>query len=126
MRLLAELFGTLSPCPRNGRAADPELPADMLEDTEEPPSIDLNPRFQREFVWKEAAVKLLIDSLFRNSFIPPVIFNRVVRDPTKLVPADPNEQEWEEDGEDEEKLRLVPKKTYVCCDVKQRLTAIRQ
>lgn len=97
----------------------------MLEDREDPPSIDLDPLFQRDFVWQKPAVMLLIDSLFRNFFIPPVIFNRLVRDPNKLAPAEADDGEWEDDGE-EEKVRLVSKKTYMCCDGKQRLTAIRQ
>jgi hypothetical protein len=61
--------------------------------------IDLNPDYQRDVVWPESKQIGLIDSLFRNYHIPPVIFS---------MAATP-------DGE-----------TYrVCLDGKQRLTSIQ-
>ncbi|KAF8585948.1 hypothetical protein K439DRAFT_1659991 [Ramaria rubella] len=61
-------------------------------------AIDLNPPYQRDVVWPEAKQIGLIDSIFRNFYIPPVIF---------AVQKD-------DDGEE---LR-------VCVDGKQRLTSI--
>ncbi|KAF8514161.1 hypothetical protein JB92DRAFT_3096266 [Gautieria morchelliformis] len=60
--------------------------------------IDLNPPYQRDVVWPEVKQIGLIDSIFRNFYIPPVIFA----------------VEKDEDGEE---LR-------VCVDGKQRLTSI--
>ncbi|KAJ7665540.1 hypothetical protein B0H17DRAFT_1143428 [Mycena rosella] len=37
-------------------------------------TIDLNPPYQREIVWPAQKQALLIDSLFRNFYIPPVVF----------------------------------------------------
>ncbi|KAJ6539424.1 hypothetical protein B0H19DRAFT_1315289 [Mycena capillaripes] len=37
-------------------------------------SIDLNPPYQRDIVWPAHKQALLIDSLFRNFWIPPVVF----------------------------------------------------
>ncbi|KAF8195808.1 hypothetical protein K438DRAFT_1826554 [Mycena galopus ATCC 62051] len=63
-------------------------------------NIDLNPPYQREIVWPTQKQALLIDSLFRKFYIPPVVF-AVTQD---------------EDG--------VP--TRVCVDGKQRLTSIQR
>ncbi|KAJ7498833.1 hypothetical protein FB451DRAFT_11880 [Mycena latifolia] len=63
-------------------------------------TIDLNPPYQRDIVWPAQKQALLIDSLFRNFWIPPVVF---------AVTMD-------EDG--------VP--TRVCVDGKQRLTSIQR
>jgi hypothetical protein len=62
--------------------------------------IDLNPAYQRDVVWPEAKQIHLIDSIFRNFYIPPVIF-AVQRD---------------EDGEE----------VRICVDGKQRLTSIQK
>ncbi|TFK54245.1 hypothetical protein OE88DRAFT_1654811 [Heliocybe sulcata] len=62
--------------------------------------IDLNPDYQREVVWPETKQIRLIDSLFRNFYIPPIVF--AVRP--------------DEDGE----------MVRVCVDGKQRLTSIQK
>ncbi|TFK29405.1 hypothetical protein FA15DRAFT_664354 [Coprinopsis marcescibilis] len=61
--------------------------------------IDLNPPYQREAVWPQAKQSKLIDSIFRNYFIPPLVF--AVRRDQDL-------------GED----------VMICVDGKQRLTSI--
>ncbi|KAF8907015.1 hypothetical protein CPB84DRAFT_1639780, partial [Gymnopilus junonius] len=63
-------------------------------------SLDLNAEYQRGIVWKEEKQSGLIDSLFNNFHIPPLVFvvNR------------------HEDGSE----------TRVCIDGKQRLTSIRR
>ncbi|KAJ7622315.1 hypothetical protein FB45DRAFT_1061863 [Roridomyces roridus] len=61
-------------------------------------TINLEPDYQREVVWTEAKQVKLIDSIFRNFYIPPVIF---------AVNTD-------EDGTE----------TRTCIDGKQRLTSI--
>jgi len=62
--------------------------------------IDVNPPYQREVVWDEKRQVGLIDSLFRNFYIPPVLL--CVR--------------YDEDGEE----------TRTCIDGKQRLTSIQR
>ncbi|KAN0090892.1 Protein of unknown function DUF262 domain containing protein [Tylopilus felleus] len=62
--------------------------------------IDLNPSYQRDVVWPESKQIGLIDSIFRNFYVPPVIF---------AVQKD-------EDGET----------VRVCVDGKQRLTSIQK
>jgi len=37
-------------------------------------NIDLNPPYQRDVVWKEPKQIALIDSVFRNMYIPPILF----------------------------------------------------
>ncbi|KAF9567353.1 hypothetical protein CPC08DRAFT_703258 [Agrocybe pediades] len=63
--------------------------------------IDINPPYQREVVWPETKQICLIDSIFRNFMIPPVIF-AVTND--------------EEDGSE----------VRTCLDGKQRLTSIQK
>jgi hypothetical protein len=36
--------------------------------------IDLEPEYQRDVVWTEARQEALIDSLFHNYYIPPILF----------------------------------------------------
>ncbi|KAG1862585.1 hypothetical protein DFJ58DRAFT_233981 [Suillus subalutaceus] len=62
--------------------------------------IDLNPIYQRDVVWPETKQIGLIDSIFRNFYIPPVIF-AVTKD------------------DDGEPIRI-------CVDGKQRLTSIQK
>ncbi|KAI9572171.1 hypothetical protein HD554DRAFT_2067582 [Boletus coccyginus] len=62
--------------------------------------IDLNPSYQRDVVWPESKQIGLIDSIFRNFYVPPVIF---------AVQKD-------DDGET----------VRVCVDGKQRLTSIQK
>ncbi|EMD37632.1 hypothetical protein CERSUDRAFT_94633 [Gelatoporia subvermispora B] len=62
--------------------------------------IDLNPPYQRDVVWTEPKQIKLLDSIFRNFYVPPVVFV-VLRD---------------EDGEEVRK----------CVDGKQRLTSIQK
>ncbi|KAG8824867.1 hypothetical protein FRC19_000921 [Serendipita sp. 401] len=63
--------------------------------------IDLEPEYQRGFVWTEAKQIALIDSLMRNYYIPPIIF-RVISGGAEL----------------QDKM--------ICIDGKQRLTSIRR
>ncbi|TFK43458.1 hypothetical protein BDQ12DRAFT_675017 [Crucibulum laeve] len=63
-------------------------------------TIDLNATYQRDVVWGDAKQIRLIDSIFRNFYIPPVVF---------AVQKD-------EDGED----------VRICVDGKQRLTSIQR
>jgi len=62
--------------------------------------IDLNPSYQRDVVWPEAKQIGLIDSIFRNFYIPPIVFA------------------VQQDDEGEE--------VRVCVDGKQRLTSIQK
>ncbi|KAF4602039.1 hypothetical protein EYR40_005240 [Pleurotus pulmonarius] len=62
--------------------------------------IDLEPPYQRDVVWPNAKQVKLIDSLFRNFYIPPIVFA----------------QSKDEDGNI----------TKVCVDGKQRLTSIQK
>jgi len=62
--------------------------------------VDLNPPYQRDVVWREPQQIGLIDSVFRNFYIPPVIFACTI----------------DEDGEP----------VRVCVDGKQRLTSIQK
>ncbi|TFK75833.1 hypothetical protein BDN72DRAFT_831277 [Pluteus cervinus] len=62
--------------------------------------IDLNPPYQRDVVWPESKQVGLIDSVFRNFYIPPVVF--AVRK--------------DEEGEE----------IRICVDGKQRLTSIQK
>ncbi|KAF8974486.1 hypothetical protein BDZ97DRAFT_1911665 [Flammula alnicola] len=63
-------------------------------------NIELNPVYQRDVVWPETKQIGLIDSIFRNFFIPPVIFAVHVND----------------EGEE----------VRICVDGKQRLTSIQK
>ncbi|KAH9940454.1 uncharacterized protein BXZ73DRAFT_42719 [Epithele typhae] len=62
--------------------------------------IDLNPPYQREVVWPEPKQVKLVDSLWRNFYVPPVVF------------AVYNNEEGEE--------------VRCCVDGKQRLTSIQK
>jgi len=61
--------------------------------------IDLNPEYQRDIVWNPKKQSMLIDSMYRGIYIPPVVFS----------------VHW--DTTSKAKVRL-------CVDGKQRLTAI--
>ncbi|PVG02211.1 hypothetical protein CPB86DRAFT_870502 [Serendipita vermifera] len=63
--------------------------------------IDLDPDYQRGFVWTEPKQIALIDSLFRNYYVPPVIFRVIV------------------EGKNQDEKRI-------CIDGKQRLTSIQK
>ncbi|KIJ19326.1 hypothetical protein PAXINDRAFT_96729, partial [Paxillus involutus ATCC 200175] len=66
-------------------------------------AIDLDPEYQRDVVWQEEKQSGLIDSILRNYYIPPIIFeNQAVS--------------FQEDGSE---LRT-------CIDGKQRLTSIQR
>ncbi|KAI6157621.1 hypothetical protein BKA82DRAFT_995958 [Pisolithus tinctorius] len=62
--------------------------------------IDLNPSYQRDVVWPESKQIGLIDSIFRNFYIPPIIFAVQKDDEGEVV--------------------------RVCVDGKQRLTSIQK
>ncbi|KAK7047707.1 hypothetical protein VNI00_006478 [Paramarasmius palmivorus] len=80
-------------------------------------TIDLSADYQRDDVWTEDRRVKLIDSIYRNFYVPPVIFcewhllRLRNRTPLKLVPAISKN----EDGT----------KTWTCMDGKQRLTSIK-
>lgn len=73
----------------------------ILLDT--PNGIDLNPEYQRDFVWNEERQTGLIDSLFRGQHIQGIIFNR--RSDTVLG---------------------IRTEVLVCIDGKQRLTSVQR
>ncbi|RGB40176.1 hypothetical protein C1646_753657 [Rhizophagus diaphanus] len=62
--------------------------------------IDLNPDYQRDIVWSDKRQSYLIDSLFNNFYVPPVIFSCKMLDNKRIM--------------------------RVCIDGKQRLTSIRK
>ncbi|KAK7696417.1 hypothetical protein QCA50_001074 [Cerrena zonata] len=86
------LTNTLAP-PRNT-----SYPASALYNQMKNGMIDLEPEYQRGVVWPDSKQSYLIDSLFRNYYIPPVIF-AVTRTSDGI-------------------------ETRVCIDGKQRLTSI--
>ncbi|KAF5333190.1 hypothetical protein D9611_002730 [Ephemerocybe angulata] len=67
--------------------------------------IDLSPPYQRDVVWGEVKQSSLIDSLWKNYHIPPIVF-------VSKREFDPDDREWYE--------------TLVCVDGKQRLTSIQR
>ncbi|ETW76345.1 hypothetical protein HETIRDRAFT_237652, partial [Heterobasidion irregulare TC 32-1] len=80
--------------PRNTQYSARSLYEQILES-----SIDLDPDYQRDVVWPETKQIGLIDSIFRNYYIPPVIFCDTTDDGTE---------------------------TRTCIDGKQRLTSIQK
>ncbi|KAF8823621.1 hypothetical protein HHX47_DHR9000488 [Lentinula edodes] len=62
--------------------------------------IDVNPEYQRDVVWKAEKQMMLIDSVFTNHFMPPIIFS----------------VSYEENGTEA---------TKICLDGKQRLTSLQ-
>ncbi|PIL34001.1 hypothetical protein GSI_03709 [Ganoderma sinense ZZ0214-1] len=62
--------------------------------------IDLNPPYQREIVWPEAKQSKLLDSIWRNFYVPPVVFAVYTDDEGERVKC--------------------------CVDGKQRLTSIQR
>ncbi|KAJ3900468.1 hypothetical protein F5879DRAFT_992846 [Lentinula edodes] len=62
--------------------------------------IDVNPEYQRDVVWKAEKQIMLIDSVFTNHYMPPVIFS----------------VSYEENGTEV---------TKICLDGKQRLTSLQ-
>ncbi|KAI0034812.1 hypothetical protein K488DRAFT_77027 [Vararia minispora EC-137] len=80
-------------------------------------SINLDPEYQRDVVWSDTKQVMLIQSIFQNYYIPPVIFGalytsfaREIRPNYKIAVA------TAEDGSE----------TRVCIDGKQRLTSIQK
>lgn len=49
------------------------MPCDLIE-LMHYGEIDLEPEYQRDVVWTEARQEALIDSLFHNYYIPPILF----------------------------------------------------
>ncbi|KAJ3850047.1 hypothetical protein EV368DRAFT_46100, partial [Lentinula lateritia] len=62
--------------------------------------IDVNPEYQRDVVWKAEKQMMLIDSVFTNHYMPPIIFS----------------VSYEENGTEV---------TKICLDGKQRLTSLQ-
>lgn len=69
-----------------------------------PGGIDLDPPYQRGFVWNEERQIGVIDSLFQGYYVPGLIFNRRV----------------------ETIFGNIRKETLVCIDGKQRLTSVKR
>jgi hypothetical protein len=67
--------------------------------------MNINPDYQREVVWSDARMSHLIDSLFNNYYVPPLIFKVV----SGVKPGTTERRKWR-----------------TCIDGKQRLTAIRK
>ena len=67
--------------------------------------MNINPEYQREVVWTEQRMVHLIDSLFNNYYVPPLIFKVI-----SGVKEGTNER----------------RKWRTCIDGKQRLTTIRK
>ncbi|KAF9258644.1 hypothetical protein L218DRAFT_876689, partial [Marasmius fiardii PR-910] len=47
--------------------------------------IELDPEYQRDVVWTRQKQITLIDSIFRNCYVPPVIFCSFLFQPPSLV-----------------------------------------
>ncbi|KIK51296.1 hypothetical protein GYMLUDRAFT_50667 [Collybiopsis luxurians FD-317 M1] len=62
--------------------------------------IDVDPEYQRDVVWKTAQQIMLIDSIFTNHYMPPIIFDVI----------------YDDNGTEIKKI---------CLDGKQRLTSLR-
>ncbi|KAI9755319.1 MAG: hypothetical protein M4579_004321 [Chaenotheca gracillima] len=71
------------------------------------PYLDLDPPYQREVVWTDDRMSGLVDSLFENYYIPPVIFNTYEVEKVGGAPG-------------EKTLKRV------CVDGKQRLSSIQK
>jgi hypothetical protein len=67
--------------------------------------MNINPDYQRDVVWSEQRMVHLIDSLFRNFYVPPLIFKVV----SGTKPGTNERRRWR-----------------TCIDGKQRLTTIRK
>jgi hypothetical protein len=67
--------------------------------------MNLNPDYQRDVVWSESRMTHLLDSLFRNFYVPPVIFKVT----TGVKPGTNERRRWR-----------------ICIDGKQRLTTIKR
>ena len=67
--------------------------------------MNINPDYQRDVVWSESRMIHLIDSLFNNYYVPPLIFKVV----SGLKPGTTERRRWR-----------------TCIDGKQRLIAIRK
>ncbi|GAA5895241.1 hypothetical protein JCM5296_002021 [Sporobolomyces johnsonii] len=95
-------------------------------------TINLNPPYQRDVVWKEDICQGLIGSIFRNMHIPEILFNVYTPDADDLVPVseqhDPGEASSTQAATDKGKERetMVPRLIWNCADGKQRLTAVRK
>ncbi|KAF8574234.1 hypothetical protein K439DRAFT_1372949 [Ramaria rubella] len=81
--------------------------------------IDLNPEYQRDVVWSEAKQVGLIDSIFRNFYVPPIIFGelscfndgiRVIDGKQRLtsIQSFTNERLWFVDSKNGPKRKLLP------------------
>ena len=67
--------------------------------------MNINPDYQRDVVWSESRMIHLIDSLFNNYFVPPLIFKVI----SGVKPGTTERRRWR-----------------TCIDGKQRLTTIRR
>lgn len=75
----------------------------QLMDLLETPYLDLNPEYQRDVVWNKTRMTGLINSLFEDYYIPPIIFNR------QKITIEDGTQRWKR----------------ICVDGKQRLSSAR-
>ncbi|KAH9811750.1 hypothetical protein DFH28DRAFT_899922 [Melampsora americana] len=78
--------------------------------------IDVEPPYQRDVVWIKAAQSSLIDSIFKNKWVPTLLFS----ERRTSVPTKPSK-----DGRTSPSQTFKTKKTWVCMDGKQRLTSIK-
>ena len=67
--------------------------------------MNINPDYQREVVWSEGRMVHLVDSLFNNYYVPPLIFKVI----SGTKPGTNERRRWR-----------------TCIDGKQRLTTIRK
>jgi hypothetical protein len=67
--------------------------------------MNINPDYQRDVVWSEQRMIHLIDSLFNNYYVPPLIFKAI----TGVKPGTNERRKWR-----------------TCIDGKQRLTTLRK
>ncbi|KAG0150913.1 hypothetical protein CROQUDRAFT_668257 [Cronartium quercuum f. sp. fusiforme G11] len=74
-------------------------------------TIDVEPPYQRAVVWARAAQSSLIDSIFKNKWVPTLLFSERVQ---AVGIAD-------KDGQTQSRRKRI----WVCMDGKQRLTSIK-
>lgn len=78
-------------------------------------AIDVEPPYQRDVVWVKAAQSSLIDSIFKNKWVPTLLFS----ERRTQVPVKAKDEGSNSTGD------FKTKKTWVCMDGKQRLTSIK-
>ncbi|KAJ4481280.1 hypothetical protein J3R30DRAFT_3287525, partial [Lentinula aciculospora] len=82
------------------RPRDVSYPVQSLYDDIKRGLIDVNPEYQRDVVWKQEKQMMLIDTVWTNHYVPPVIFSII----------------YDDNGAEVKKI---------CLDGKQRLTSLQ-